>query len=625
MARSQDRSSGSWTLGSTSVMNKPGTGNGELGTAPPARWVDGRGVRWVADADRLPHLRLVADRLADPTVRPVREIPSRAHFRLPPAEPGRAGTFIKHYRLLGWPRRLRYLLRPVPAAVEYRVARALAPHGLAAVVPWAWGVRLIRGIPVECYLVADDLGELITLEEWIPRHRHLRGYEFRGAVASLARALRRMHGLGYFHGDPHQRNIVPVQDAAGRPPGEGAGNPQWAFLDFQQARRARLTAPYRRLRDLGRVFHGVRLDLGRFQRAHLLRAYLGPGARLPRRLFRLLEAITLYYEFRLLRRRACRCLTVTENFRRSQHGPLEVWHVADVDAERIAGWLRNRKGPEESAFAVTHQKSPLPTKGGEGRGEGGQDTEGSSRSTPSPVPSPSREREDDGQSSYFCDSTLGGFHQEAPRRLLLPDGLPGVPAAEEDAADRLPRQPVSFLEMGDRLGVQAAALQHADAVPGLLEGAAQRFARPVRLPRSLLQALLQELDGDPNIFEGIDDPQEGGHGHHLRRVQPDADAAGIRPGQGAPGGGVVEGGAIVEGHGPFDGLHGVVVEEGAGVRRLHQGRRVEGAVARPAQPIVPRDQFGGETGRLVRKVLDPRIEVGVADVAPPRNSPWRRR
>ena len=33
------------------------------------------------------------------------------------------------------------------------------------------------------------------------------------------------------------------------------------------------------------------------------------------------------------------------------------------------------------------QKSPLPTKGGEGGGEGGQDTEGSSDSTPSPVPS----------------------------------------------------------------------------------------------------------------------------------------------------------------------------------------------------------------------------------------------
>jgi hypothetical protein len=305
--------------------------------------MDTRGVRWVAEAGRLPRLRQVAKALADPTLRPAREIPSRAHFRLAPAESGAPGTFVKQYRLLGWPRRLRHLLRPLPAAVEWSVARALAPHGLAAVVPWAWGVRRDRGVPIECYLVADDLGDLVTLEEWIPRQRHLPGPAFRGGLADLSRTLRRMHGLRYFHGDPHQRNIIPS---------EGPDGLRWAFLDFQQARRAYLTAPYRRLRDLGRVFHGVRLDLGRFQRAHLLRAYLGPEARLPRRLFRLLEAITLYYEFRLLRRRARRCLTVTDHFRRSEHGPLAVRHVADVDVEPIAACLRNRPGTEDPAFAV---------------------------------------------------------------------------------------------------------------------------------------------------------------------------------------------------------------------------------------------------------------------------------
>jgi hypothetical protein len=67
----------------------------------------------------------------------------------------------------------------------------------------------------------------------------------------------------------------------------------------------------------------------------------------------LLQAITLYYEFRLVRRRARRCLTVTEHFRLSRHDPPEVWHVADVDVARIAACLRNREGPEEPGFAVT--------------------------------------------------------------------------------------------------------------------------------------------------------------------------------------------------------------------------------------------------------------------------------
>lgn len=322
---------------------EPRTSNDEPGTAREARWVDPHGVRWVAEAPRLAFLGRVASALADPALRPVREIPSRAHFRLPAAEAAGPGAFVKHYRLLGWPRRIRHLFRPLPAAIEYRVARALAPHGHAAVIPWAWGVRRRYGIPVECYLVTDDLGDLETLEEWVPRHRHLPHRVFRGALAELARTLRRMHDRRYFHGDPHQRNIVACRES---------GRIRWAFLDFQQAKQARLTAPYRRLRDLGRVFHGVRLELGRVQRAHLLRAYLGPGTQLPRRLFRLLEATMLYYEFRLLRRRARRCLVGGEHVRRSVVGGIALWHVPDADVNQIVVEIGKGDGGGEPSLVI---------------------------------------------------------------------------------------------------------------------------------------------------------------------------------------------------------------------------------------------------------------------------------
>jgi hypothetical protein len=322
--------------------------------------VDARGVHWVVERHRLTELQRVAAALADPALSPVQEIPSRAHFRIPAAGAGGRGAFVKLYRLLGWPRRLRHLIRPLPAAVEWAVARALAPHGLAAVVPWAWGQRRRYGVPVECYLVADDLGELPTLDQWVPRHQGLPGAAFRSALAGLAGALRRLHDLGYFHGDPHQRNIIPLDEAApaahsqvdeGRPLGTPDGL-RWAFLDFQQSRRARLTAPYRRLRDLGRVFHAVRLHLGRPQRARLLRAYLGPRARPPRRLFRLLEAITLYYEFRLLRRRARRALSPSGPFRRSQVGSLTLWHAPDADPGQIAARLRQPEDLPDESLAV---------------------------------------------------------------------------------------------------------------------------------------------------------------------------------------------------------------------------------------------------------------------------------
>jgi len=323
------------------------TGNREPGTPEVARWVDARGVRWVVERHRLEELQRVAAALADPALAPVQEIPSRAHYRIPAMRTGGRGAFVKLYRLLGWPRRLRHLIRPLPAAVEWAVARALAPHGLAAVVPWAWGQRRRSGIPVECYLITDDLGDLPTLERWLPRQRGLSGPAFRGALAALARALRRLHDLGYFHGDPHQRNIVPLDDAAAPPAGgderrslAAPDGPRWAFLDFQQSRRGRLTAPYRRLRDLGRVFHGVRLHLGRPQRARLLRAYLAPRARARRSLFRLLETIMLYYEFRLLRRRAHRALSRCGPLRRSRVGPLTLWHAPDADPAQIAACLQ---------------------------------------------------------------------------------------------------------------------------------------------------------------------------------------------------------------------------------------------------------------------------------------------
>jgi hypothetical protein len=329
---------------------------------PVARWVDARGVRWVVERDRLTDLHQVAAALADPTLSPVREIPSRAHFRISATGPGGRGVFVKLYRLLGWPRRLRHLIRPLPAAVEWAVARALAPHGLAAVVPWAWGQRRRYGIPMECYLIADDLGELPTLEHWVLGHRGLPGPAFRGALAALARALRRLHDLGYFHGDPHQRNIVPLAAASpsaveGRRSPAPSGGLRWAFLDFQQSRRARLTAPYRRLRDLGRVFHGVRLHLGRPQRARLLRAYLAPRARAPRHLFRLLEAITLYYEFRLLRRRAHRALSPSGPFRRSRVGSRTLWHAPDADPVQIASRLDRPEGRPDEPLAVRGLRS----------------------------------------------------------------------------------------------------------------------------------------------------------------------------------------------------------------------------------------------------------------------------
>ena len=59
------------------------------------------------------------------------------------------------------------------------------------------------------------------------------------------------------------------------------------------------------------------------------------------------------------------------------------------------------------------------------------------------------------------------------------------------------------------------------------------------------------------------------------------------------------------------------MEEGTGIRRLHQRRGVEGTVPRRAEAIIRRHPLPGQIGRLIRQILDARVEVGVPHVLPP--------
>src|SRR2546426_9200256 len=199
------------------------------------------------------------------------------------------------------------------------------------------------------------------------------------------------------------------------------------------------------------------------------------------------------------------------------------------------------------------------------------------------------------------------FDEERPRLLLLANGLLSVLPAEEYTPDGLLGQPSGFLEVGDGLGVKATALQHPSTVlrlaPGSLEEPPFLFGRRRRETR------LQQHDALADILEHVDDPQEGGHRHDLRPIEFDAHAPGIGGGQRAAGRGFVERLAVVERDRSFDGLDGIVVEEGPGVCGLHQRRHIEGAVARRAEPVITGDHLAGQASGLVGKILHAGVEV----------------
>ncbi len=138
-----------------------------------------------------------------------------------------------------------------------------------------------------------------------------------------------------------------------------------------------------------------------------------------------------------------------------------------------------------------------------------------------------------------------------------------------------------------------------------------------------MQSELCRLGGTADVLQHIHDPQEGGDGDDSSGFQSNAEPTGITAVKNVfeelPSGRVVEGFAGVEFHGSLDGLNGIVMEKGAGVRRLDAWRCIERPVAGIAKAIVRahvgkvwvfhclRDDFT----RCIGKVLNACIKVEV--------------
>src|SRR5438445_188823 len=174
------------------------------------------------------------------------------------------------------------------------------------------------------------------------------------------------------------------------------------------------------------------------------------------------------------------------------------------------------------------------------------------------------------------------FDEERSRLLLLSVRRLRVPPSEEETPDGLVLEPPCLPEVGDGLRVKAAAPQHPDAVVRLASGAGEQ-SRSLR--GGYGAARLQQLDALSDVLEHVDDPQEGGDRHDLRPIELDPLALGVDLRQRLARRRIVERLAVVEADRAFDGLDGIVVEERPGVRRLHQRRNVERAVARRAEPV----------------------------------------
>src|SRR6266850_1752273 len=218
-------------------------------------------------------------------------------------------------------------------------------------------------------------------------------------------------------------------------------------------------------------------------------------------------------------------------------------------------------------------------------------------------------------SPWLRSRSLSDLDQLGARQLLRRDRLAREGAPVEQAARGALGKTLRLDKSRDRLGMQPAARQHPDAVAGLADSLLEQLEAPRALEEVQRRALRQQLEALADILEGIDHPQEGRDGHHLRRVESNAHAVRVGARQETAGGRVVEVLAIVERDGALDRLDGVVVEERPGLGGLDERGRVERAVPRCAEAVVPGDPLAGESSGLVGQILHPGIEIGVAGIA----------
>lgn len=175
---------------------------------------------------------------------------------------GRFSAFFKGSPLATRPA-LRHALRraagrEIPRLQEFANLGWLRSQGFAAARPLLAGVRTAALLPRYQFLFTELRPEEPTLAEWLPRAP---AADRAARLATLARDLARLHGLGFVHRDLFPRNLLVCPGPPGAP---------CAFLDAWRGGPGRARGLRGPDHDLACLFlDGARLFTGDEQRLFL--------------------------------------------------------------------------------------------------------------------------------------------------------------------------------------------------------------------------------------------------------------------------------------------------------------------------------------------------------------------
>jgi tRNA A-37 threonylcarbamoyl transferase component Bud32 len=130
--------------------------------------------------------------------------------------------YLKHYRTWDLRSRLRQLIRPAKARMEFDRALAVAARQVPTTVPLAVGERRHGPIAGESFLLTRSLEDArplgVFLEQTVPGWAPTRQAQFRQRLAwALGVLIARLHDAGIAHPDLHAGNLLLRLDLGDRP------------------------------------------------------------------------------------------------------------------------------------------------------------------------------------------------------------------------------------------------------------------------------------------------------------------------------------------------------------------------------------------------------------------------
>ncbi len=246
-------------------------------------------------------------------------------------------AYLKHYRLHDTRARLRELVRPSKARMEWERTLAVAARGVPTFELIALGERGNRLRPGDSFLLTRALEETESLQTFLerlpPRAARLRQ---RLAVA-LGELLARMHDTGIRHNDLHAGNLlVRVED----------DRPALFLIDLHAVTVGHPLGRWARRANLVMLNRWFSLRAGRSDRLRFWHAYVRASRqRLDEASARQLESDTLTSNLRFWDHRDRRCLETNRYYRRIRTPAVLAHTVTDLPPEVIQPLLSDPDEP----------------------------------------------------------------------------------------------------------------------------------------------------------------------------------------------------------------------------------------------------------------------------------------